>query len=145
TGSRGAAVLAGLFLGYATLTRSFGILFLPVFGLYLLGLPPTRRGLIGAALFAVGFLLVIAPWTIRNARVHHRFVLIATNGGSTCYGANNDVVAGSPREYGNWVSTTQLAGRDLIEAQPDEVSHDKMEWKLGVEWVKQHPDKFALL
>jgi 4-amino-4-deoxy-L-arabinose transferase-like glycosyltransferase len=145
THSVSSVLIAGLLLGYTALARSFGILFLPVFGLYLIGLPPTRRGLIAAVIFGMAFLAIIAPWTYRNYEVHHRFVLIATNGGSTFYGANNDLVTAAPRQYGNWVSTTKLAGRDLIDAQPDEVSHDKMEWKLGIDWVKHHPGKFALL
>ncbi len=136
---------AGILLGYAALTRSFGILFLPIFVVYLLGRPISFRSARCAGLFGLGFLCVIAPWTYRNFEVHHKFVLIATNGGSTFYGANNELVAASPREYGNWVSTTRLAGRDQIDAQPDEVAHDKMEWKLGVDWVKGNPDKFAIL
>jgi hypothetical protein len=82
---------------------------------------------------------------MRNYAVYGRLVLIATNGGSTFYGANNDLVAGSPKEYGNWVSTTRLSGRNLIDAQPDEVSHDKMEWKLGIDWVKEHPGTYVVL
>lgn len=144
-GSLWAVTGAGLLLGFAALTRSFAILLLPIFGLYLIGLPPTRRGLLVSLVFGVGFLAVIAPWTYRNIRVHHQFVLIATNGGSTFYGANNPLVASTPRQYGNWVSTTELPGRDLIDAQPDEVSHDKMEWKLGIDWVKENPEKFAFL
>ena len=143
--SLGDLLFAGLLLGYSALTRSFGILFLPIFALYLVWRPVTRRGLFGAGLYCLGFLLVVAPWTVRNFEAHGKFVLIATNGGSTFYGANNDLVSGSPREYGNWVSTTRLEGRDRIDAQPDEVAHDKMEWKLGVEWVGQHPDQFAKL
>ena len=96
TGSIAAAIAAGLLLGYAALTRSFAVLFLPTFGLYLLGLPPTRRGLLTAVAFAAGFVAVVAPWTARNFAAHGQFVLLATNGGSTFYGANNDVVAGSP-------------------------------------------------
>ena len=145
TGSLPAAGAAGLLLGYAALTRSFAVLFLPTFGVYLIGLPPARRGALAAVAFAAGFAACVAPWTYRNAVAQGQFVLIATNGGSTFYGANNDVVAGSPGQYGNWVATNRLAGRDLIEAQPDEVSHDKMEYRLGVEWVESHPEKFALL
>jgi 4-amino-4-deoxy-L-arabinose transferase-like glycosyltransferase len=139
----GEAAAAGVILGFAALTRSFGILFLPIFAAYLLVARP--RGWAAAAAYALGFVAVVAPWTVRNYHVHGQPVLIATNGGATFYGGNNDVVTGHPRNYGNWVSTTRLPGRDLIDAQPDEVSHDRMEWKLGVDWVKQNPEKFALL
>ncbi len=135
----------GLLLGLAALTRSFAVLLLPLFAVWLLGHPLARRGWVAAAVFSVGFLAAVLPWTARNYHVHGRPVLIATNGGSTFYGANNPVVAASLKEHGNWIATTKLPGRDLIDAQPDEVSHDKMEWKLGADWVKEHPGQFAKL
>jgi hypothetical protein len=72
-------------------------------------------------------------------------VLIATNGGSTFYGGNNDKVATEWRLWGSWVSTTELPGRDQIEAAPDEVSHDREEWRLGIRWVWNNPGRFAWL
>jgi 4-amino-4-deoxy-L-arabinose transferase-like glycosyltransferase len=143
TQSLAAVAGAGLLLGSAALTRSFGVLFLPIFGLYLCF--AWQRGWRAAVVFGIAFVAAIAPWTIRNYSAFGRPVLIATNGGSTFYGANNDLVAGTPREFGSWVSTTRLPGRDLIDAQPDEVSHDKMEWQLGIEWVKRNPHKFIAL
>ena len=134
----------GVLLGYAALTRSFAVLFLPLFAIYLYSMPGPRRFL-APAIFSLGFLIVIAPWTLRNYSEFGRPVLIATNGGSTFYGANNDVVVSSLRNYGNWIATTHLPGRDLIDSMPDEVSHDKMEWKLGIQWVENHPEKFVVL
>jgi hypothetical protein len=145
TRSRVAAVGAGLLLGYATLCRPFGLLLLPLLFAYLWGRPLRPRGWKGAVLYAAGFLAAVVPWTVRNYQVHHKFVLVATNGGSTFYGANNDVVAGTPWKYGAWVATNVLPGRDVIEAQPDEVAHDKKEWEYGVAWVKEHPGKFVVL
>lgn len=135
---------AGVLLGYAALIRSFAVLLLPIFAIYLYSIPFPRRFL-SIAIYSIGFILVVAPWTLRNYTVFGKPVLIATNGGSTFYGANNDVVAGSVGNYGNWVATNHLPGRDLIDSMPDEVSHDKMEWKLGLQWVEKHPDKFAIL
>jgi hypothetical protein len=85
------------------------------------------------------------PWTYRNYGTHGQFVLVATNGGSTFYGANNERVATETRNLGYWIATNHLPHRDLIDAQPDEFSHDKMEWKLGKDWVRENPDKAALL
>jgi hypothetical protein len=42
---------------------------------------------------------VMAPWTVRNYRVHGRFVLVATNGGSTFYGRNNDRVVTTRAQF----------------------------------------------
>ena len=144
-GRLGWAAVGGLFLGYATLCRSFGLLFVPLFGLFLLVRLPTRRGVLAAGLFGLGFAAVLGPWVGRNYQAFGKPVLVATNGGSTFYGGNNPVVAGSLAQYGNWVATTRLPGRDLIDAQPDEVSHDKMEWQLGMAWVREHPGQFLKL
>jgi 4-amino-4-deoxy-L-arabinose transferase-like glycosyltransferase len=144
TGSRWAALGAGVLLGYASLTRSFAVLFLPLYVLYCLSGPILRMTQVRAATwYTVGFALVLLPWVARNYQVHGTFVLVATNGGSTFYGGNNDVVTSTPRQYGNWVATNGLPGRDLIDAQPTEVSHDKMEYQLGVAWVKAHPMLFV--
>ncbi len=107
---------------------------------------PRRRPLVVPALvFTAAFAACIVPWTVRNQRVHGRFVLVATNGGSTFYGGNNGRVVGEWRMFGNWISTTDLPHRDRIEAAPDEVSHDKVEWQLGVDWLREHPGSVPLL
>ena len=96
---------------------------------------PLRAGLV----LGLIFLGVIVPWTVRNYKVHGKQVLIATNGGSTFYGGNNGRVATEPKQFGHWISTTELPDRDKIEATPDEVSHDQMEWGLGWQWLKENP------
>src|SRR5262245_22428188 len=139
--------LSALALGCAALTRPVGLLLLPLLGLVLLWHEWRQRrwGALPAALFGFGFLACVLPWTYRNSLVHGRPVLIATNGGSTFYGSNNGKVAAWGRHLGYWVSTTELPGRELIEAQPDEVAHDQMEWRLGLQWVRESPGAFALL
>lgn len=135
---------AGVVLGLATLTRPFALMFLPLFGVLVAfsGRPlPTR--LTNLAVWTVCFLGVMAPWTARNYRVHGQFVLVATNGGSTFYGGNNDRVVTERRHFGYWVSTVELPHRDLVDAQPNELAHDEMEWKLGKDWVRSHPRQFA--
>jgi 4-amino-4-deoxy-L-arabinose transferase-like glycosyltransferase len=134
-------VLAGLALGAATLVRPFALLLVPLLLPLLTGWRPRQwaAGVVPVLAFVVPFLALLLPWTYRNYVVHQRFVLATTNGGSTFYGGNNGRVATEPRYFGYWLSTTELPHRDLIEAQPDEVSHDKMEWQLGLTWLREHP------
>lgn len=134
-------VAAGIVLGYAALTRPFALLLLPAFLAAVAWSQWRRRSwlLTPAAALVVSFFAVILPWTARNYRVFGHPVLIANNGGSTFYGGNNDLVANEPKLFGYWVSTTELPHRDLVAAAPDEITHDKVEWRLGVDWVKQHP------
>jgi 4-amino-4-deoxy-L-arabinose transferase-like glycosyltransferase len=139
--------VAGLVLGYAALTRPLALLLLgmlpPVFALY--DYRRSRWPLASCGLFAAAFLAVILPWTYRNYQVHGEWVLATTNGGSTFYGANNDRVVSEVRGFGYWYPTTDLPHRDLIEAQKGEVAHDRMEWKLGKDWLREHPEKIPQL
>jgi Dolichyl-phosphate-mannose-protein mannosyltransferase len=139
--SLGVLALAGLSLGAATLARSFGLLLLPLLLLVLAwaGLKQRRFPLAAGLVLGVSFLAAIVPWTVRNYGVHGKPVLIATNGGSTFYGGNNGRVATEPRNFGHWISTTELPDRDKIDATPDELAHDQMEWHLGWQWLKENP------
>ncbi len=146
-GSIRTLALAGLVLGWATLTRPFGLLLLPMFLLLLawFDLRQRRLRVVPGLVLAATFAAVILPWTLRNYLVHGELVLIATNGGSTFYGGNNSRVVSEPRHFGAWISTTDLPHRDLIDATPNEVAHDKMEWKLGLDWLREHPAQASLL
>lgn len=137
---------AGLLLGAAALTRPFALLAVPLFALVLLW-RLRWRGLLAGTILGLTAALVVVPWTYRNYLVHHRFVPVATNGGSTFYGGNNDrVVSLSERnQFGSWIATNHLPDRDKVVAAPDEVTHDKVEWELGFTWIKANPGKAILL
>lgn len=140
-------LVAGLTLSYAALTRPFTLLLWPILCAILMGTRPQPRGrrLPHVLAFTLAFSFCIVPWTLRNQHVHGRFVLIATNGGSTFYGGNNERVVSELRQLGNWISTTELPHRDWIDAAPTEIEHDKMEWKLGLDWLSDHPRFIPLL
>lgn len=145
--SRYSLILSGLILGFSTLTRPFAILLLPAFLLIIViaNKKNLRRAIFPAILYSISFTSIVAPWTIRNYLVHGEFVLVATNGGSTFYGGNNSIVATQPKLLGAWVSTTELPNRSIIDATPNEYAHDKMEWKLGIDWVRDHPLSIPVL
>lgn len=140
-------LLSGIALGYAALTRPVALLAAP--GLALIALwAEVRAGrwnLVRPVLFGLGVLAAVIPWTVRNKQVHGEWVLIATNGGSTFYGSNNDIVLRDRRELGYWVTTRRLPGRELVDATPNEVAHDKAEWALGKQWVRENWKSMPLL
>ena len=141
--------LAGVLMGYATLTRPMAILLLlllPVV-LAIYEFRTQRWPFVSSFIFVTTFMSVVLPWTYRNYAVHGHFVLVATNGGSTFYGSNNDrsVDLNRPRDLGYWFSTTELPYRQLIDEQPNEWAHDQMEWKLGKDWLREHPLKIPQL
>jgi len=130
---------AGLALGYGALARPIGLL-LPVFLLPALVRWSEWRALrlIRIVPLLLAAAAVILPWSLRNYALYHHWVLIATNGGSTFYGANNDITLHDKHYLGSWIATNYLPGRKAIEATPDEYTHDQLEWKLGKQWVASH-------
>jgi hypothetical protein len=99
--------------------------------------------LLRATLLCAAWALVVLPWTVRNFAVFNQLVWITTNGGSTFYGANNDIVLHDRAFLGSWVSTTRLPGQSLIDA--DEAVHDRIAWRLGFAWVRSHWSQMPLL
>ncbi len=103
-GGWGRAILAGLLLGLASLTRSAGLMLLPLAALWMAwpglttpevrqeaneqlpGAPPRKAGiaervlplLLPGLLLIGGATLVIAPWTLHNCRTYGRCILIET-------------------------------------------------------------------
>jgi 4-amino-4-deoxy-L-arabinose transferase-like glycosyltransferase len=97
------AAALGAVIGLAALTRSEGLLLLPVLAAPIALTSPgrlrVRVGLLAVACLAA--LAVIAPWTARNALAFDRFVLISTNDGSLLAGANCPASYSGP-EMGGW-------------------------------------------
>lgn len=81
----------GAMVGAAALTRAEALLFVPVLlvplGLARGGSTLRLRG--RAALVAcLGAVVVVAPWTIRNAVTFHQFIPVSNNAGTVLLGAN---------------------------------------------------------
>ena len=79
------AAALGVALGLAALTRGEGV---ALFVVTLLYLAFAIRRVVPLAVMGACFIVVLAPWTIRNAVVFHRFVPIANDSGSVVAGAN---------------------------------------------------------
>jgi 4-amino-4-deoxy-L-arabinose transferase-like glycosyltransferase len=88
--SYGFAAAAGSITGAAILVRPAMLFFLP---LALVWLALRRRALTAALLLLVS-IAVVTPWTIRNARVYGRFVLVASEGGVTFWTGNHPLAKG---------------------------------------------------
>jgi 4-amino-4-deoxy-L-arabinose transferase-like glycosyltransferase len=93
-GRLGFVCAAGVLLGLAALTRQLMWSFaLPAMAWILLVRPrPRRQALRLAAAFGLASCLAIAPWTVRNAAVHHTFMPIAPTGGwALLHGVSYDI------------------------------------------------------
>lgn len=81
----GWALLLGLLVGCAALTRGEALLLLPLILPAIVRRPGRLRV---AAVACVAMVLALAPWTIRNLIVFDHLVLISTNAGAVMAGAN---------------------------------------------------------
>ena len=94
-------VLFGLIWAAIALANPALVLFLPFAGIWILtgagsALP---RGLAGATLSAVIFLVILAPWTVRNTRIFHHFVPLRANFGAELCLGNGPGATGFLMEY----------------------------------------------
>ena len=133
---------AGLALGLAALTRPIGLYFAPLFALAVVwsSRREWRHVLSGLTLFAIGMAMVIAPWSVRNYRVHDRWLLLVSNGGSTFWGSNNAIVLTDRTEQGGWITTNRMPDqKKLVREQANEVDKDRLEWEFGKQFLLGHP------
>jgi 4-amino-4-deoxy-L-arabinose transferase-like glycosyltransferase len=84
---RGIALGLGAIIGLAALTRSEALLLVPVLA-WPVALRGGRGGAARAGLAALGCVLVLSPWTIRNAVEFGRFVPVSNNDSTVIAGAN---------------------------------------------------------
>ncbi|HVX32504.1 MAG TPA: hypothetical protein VHA80_05115 [Solirubrobacterales bacterium] len=78
---------------------------------------PWRRALVAAAVVALGIVVVVAPWTVRNALALHRFVTVSTGGGQVLYAGTYLPSDGNPEAVGAAVVAEHpgLFGPDAVE------------------------------
>jgi 4-amino-4-deoxy-L-arabinose transferase-like glycosyltransferase len=86
-------VLAGVFAGFAALTRGNGIVLAPALALVVWTRKPRRswRSAFAPLLLLLVTALTISPWTIRNAYAQHAFIPVTTELGNTLKGTYNDL------------------------------------------------------
>jgi hypothetical protein len=159
-------VVLGIATGLATLTRAEGILLGVVIVVPLvvfLHRVPTRERVLRAATALGIAVLVIAPWTIRNAVKFHTFVPVSNNAGTLIDGANCDATYGGP-QIGLWRETFSLpgsasgsqpaagaatppqaqacfAGFDIADPHFDEASAANTDTRAGVDYARAHLGK----
>lgn len=136
------ALVAGVLVGLAALTRETGLFLAP--GLALLVWPTPRRlgGLAPAFGLALAAVAVVAPWTIRNAVQLDAFVPISTSGGYTFAGTYNQTSRDNPRDPGIWMPPeVDPAMAEVIASieDPNEVSVDRELRRAALEFVQDHP------
>jgi len=139
------ALLAGVLCGLATLTRANGfVLAVPL----LLGLLAARRGaglrssLTAPAVALVATVVVVMPWTIRNAVAFDgAFVPVSITSGLALAGTYNDVARLDPDGKGEWRPPYEVP-RDrplFLRADYDELDLDRALAGNARDYIREHP------
>lgn len=162
------AVIAGLVLGLGLLTRFMYIGLIPITFLWFwLNRPESRKRFAAlCALILLFSLLTILPWTLRNYRIHQRFVPVSTSGGITFWNGNNPFTTGSGHEVYSKLAADYLgieqdptlpevtdpwqpypmphaiAGRA---ATMDELELDAALYQAGFDFIRENPDQWLVL
>ena len=86
---------AGLVWGAATLVRPVPLAYAPAIILWLvLVMPSWKRSMAASFAVLISFVCVLAPWSIRNTRVHGEFVALSTQAGGELYVGNHPGATG---------------------------------------------------
>lgn len=135
-------VVTGVLVGLATLTREYGL----VVGLPAIWIAVSGRGLRRSLLAGVGVialaLLVVSPWTIRNAATFDAFEPVSTSSGFALAGTYNRVSdhdASRPADWRNpyldpTILRTVKRRRPLNEAQLDRLLRSEAK-----QYAEDHP------
>jgi hypothetical protein len=129
------AAAAGVLAGGAALVRPAMLLFLPLAVAWLL----RGRRLALAVALTLAAVTVITPWTLRNLRVHERFILIASEGGVTFWTGNHPLARGE----GDLAANPELKRAELAFRQSHPgVSPEGLEpiyYREALGWITRHP------
>jgi 4-amino-4-deoxy-L-arabinose transferase-like glycosyltransferase len=143
--SWGRALQLGLALGLAALLRQLILAFVPCLLLWLLwqARGRVRWGQLLAPLLVIA--LLILPWTVRNYRVFHRFVLLNTNAGFAFFWANHPIYGSDfpgllPPDGPSYQDLIPMELRHLDEAAMERAL---MQRALGFIW--EDPGRYLLL
>jgi 4-amino-4-deoxy-L-arabinose transferase-like glycosyltransferase len=136
-------LLFGFLWGLIALSNSTLLLFLPVCGIWLLLNSSAKPAIGKAALAAVVFLAVIAPWMIRNYRAFHALIPFRSNFGAELYAGNNPAAYGF--RYGVLIGLPAKDPQHQLYARLGELAYTHQRGELAKAWIRNHPAQFATL
>jgi len=142
------ALLAGVLVGLAALTRMNAVLLLLPLTIALWPRRGERRSLrsyaVPATLVAAA-VLTVAPWTIRNAHVLGAFVPVSTEDGFTLAGTYNDVARAQTRFPAAWVEWFRVPSNKAVMRR---TPNTEVEWgdalrSHAIDYARDHPGYVA--
>jgi 4-amino-4-deoxy-L-arabinose transferase-like glycosyltransferase len=140
-------IAAAIFSALACLSRSALLYFLPIALLPWLFLRKSAVSLAarcrGPVIFSCVFACTIAPWTVRNYQVHHRFLLLDSKAGASLWQYNNPNMIAE-------IGLRSAMGEPPVPVMPgltvtnggNEVDQDQAYKQLTRDYVLQQPGHF---
>lgn len=138
------AVATGVLCGLAVLVRPNAAALAPALLLLIWGARGARlsvRSLAAPAVALVCMALVIAPWTVRNALVLHKFVPVTTELGNTMAGTYNDEARLAPDRPAAWTEPrfTPEYSRFFWERGLGDATLDQRLRSVAFHYIGDHP------
>jgi 4-amino-4-deoxy-L-arabinose transferase-like glycosyltransferase len=137
------AAVCGLAIGAATLTRSEGLLLLPILGIPLLRSRFDRsvgRRFVTLGIVAIVTALICAPWVVRNVRTFHRSVALSENIDSVVAGANC-----ATTYHGSRIGSWDVTCNPVPQLNGDESDLGAAQLERGLKYAKQHAQRVPLV
>jgi hypothetical protein len=128
-------VFSALLTGVGILIRPAMLFFVPLAMMWM----ARGRGLARALAFAAVTAACVAPWTIRNARVYHRFIPVASEGGVTFWTGNHPLARGDGDLAANpAIKEAELDfRREHAGLSPEEL--EPLYYRDALAWMRAHP------
>ena len=136
------AAAAGIAFGLGALTKSLVLLMLPLLALWWWHTVGFRAALRLSIALGIALLVVIAPWVVRNTRLHGELVLLSTNGGSNLHQGNNACVDDylSRGWDAQWVNCIEKVPADL-----NEPAADRWHREQAINYLRDNPGDWPRL
>ncbi len=130
------AALVGAVWGAGVLTNAVALAFIPWVALFLC-LPREGSSFRCLWIAAAAFLLILAPWTVRNTLLHGRVVVLPTKAGFDLLVGNN------PAATGAYAPLATELGVAFVGMTENEMARQATTMAVG--WIRSDPKRFLAL
>lgn len=146
----GRAVVCGALVGIGAYSRATIVVVLPIGALWLFVVTPSasrRTAAISAIVALLSAAAVIAPWSIRNSLLHHRFVFMLTTDSEVFWRGNNPYATGSSYVDADHLVLDALPAEEVrdLHRQPNEIAQAEWFRTRAMAFVRTQPAAFARL
>lgn len=132
---------AGVATGLTALVRPGTLLFLPA-AIAWLGWQHRTRAI---AWLLLGGALAIGPWTVRNALIEKRLLLIASEGGVTFWTGNHELATGDGDLSTNPALKASLSGLRERHRDRTDAELEGLYYRDALTWIREHPWRWLAL